>query len=73
MHTDETWDYRLKRVSQAGERLGFGVLRAAYVEKLDGSGAVLVPTAPTRVLPVSGKSPRERLLRFVESESGAAT
>jgi DNA-binding response OmpR family regulator len=73
LHTDETWDYRLKRVSQAGERLGFGVLRAAYVEKLDGSGAVLVPTSPTRVLPVSGKSPRDRLLRFVESESGAAT
>lgn len=73
LHTDDTWDYRLKRLSQAGERLGIGALRAAYVEKLDGSGAVLVPTSPTRVLPVSGKSPRDRLLRFVESESGTPT
>jgi CheY-like chemotaxis protein len=71
LHPDETWDYRLKRLSQAGERLGFGKLRAGYIEKGDGSGAVLIPAAPTRVMPVSPKIPRDRLLQFIQTEFGA--
>jgi CheY-like chemotaxis protein len=70
LHTDESWDYRLKRMSQAGERLGYGKLLAAYVEKADGHGAVLLPAKPTRVLPVNAKGPRDRLLQFMAHEGG---
>lgn len=70
LHTDDSWDYRMKRLSQAGERLGFGKLLAAYVEKADGNGSVLLPAKPTCVLPVSVKSPRDRLLHFIAHEGG---
>ena len=73
LHTDESWDYRLKRLSQAGERLGFGELLAAYLSKGEGSGVILGPIPPTRVLPVSPKSPRDRLLQFMANESGGST
>jgi len=70
LHTDESWDYRLKRLSQAGERLGFGRLLAAYLEKSDADGAVLLPGNPARVLPMNAKSPRDRLLQFMANEGG---
>ncbi len=73
LHTDESWDYRLKRLSQAGEQLGFGKLLAGYLSKGEGSGVILTPIPPTRVLPVSPKSPRERLLQFMVNESGGPT
>jgi DNA-binding response OmpR family regulator len=70
LHTDESWDYRLKRLSQSGERLGFGKLLAGYLTKGEGDGVILAPAKPTRVLPVSPKSPRDRLLQFMANESG---
>lgn len=70
LHTDESWDYRLKRLSQSGDRLGFGKLLAGYLAKGEGEGVVLTPAKPTRVLPVSPKSPRDRLLQFMANESG---
>jgi hypothetical protein len=70
LHTDESWDYRLKRLSQSGARLGFGKLLAGYLAKGEGEGVVLTPAKPTRVLPVSPKSPRDRLLQFMANESG---
>jgi hypothetical protein len=73
LHTDASWDYRLKRLSQAGERLGFGKLLAGYLSKGEGSGVILTPVQPTRVLPVSPKGPRDRLLQFMANESGGPT
>lgn len=70
LHTDESWDYRLKRLSQSGERLGFGKLLAGYLAKGEGAGVVVAPTTPTRVLSVSPKSPRDRLLQFMANDGG---
>ncbi|HSV91766.1 MAG TPA: response regulator [Desulfobacterales bacterium] len=70
LHADESWDYRLKRLSQSGERLGFGNLLAGYLSKGEGSGVIVTPAQPARVLPISPRSPRERLLQFMANESG---
>ncbi len=65
MYRDEKWDGFVARFDDLARALGAGRLKVAFLDQGSGASKVLLPGAPTTVIEVTQKCPRDRLVRIL--------
>jgi len=65
MYRDEKWDGFVARFDELARALGAGILKVALLDQGVGNCKVLLPNAPTTVIEVTHKCPRDRLIQIL--------